>query len=215
MSQEFDTSPFIVALWAGWIYWFVWAWFDGVRAALEEQEKEKEKADGPAEPAAADERAAAPEPEAGLAPERAAIICELIRREGPSAPEAFLAEALAAYEKVVAAFNSGDRDALRGLVSDEVEAAFAEAIAARGAAGEVPGKVLSGVAPPEIVGGVLDSARMRISVRFIGESFRPSGAAAPEGPGGRRARRLRTVDIWTFERLSGAGWQVIATEAGN
>ncbi|MCC6946166.1 MAG: Tim44/TimA family putative adaptor protein [Bradyrhizobiaceae bacterium] len=213
MSQEVDGSGLIWLIWATWVYWWVYRWLHYL-SSLERHEKERRERAG--RKPAINANATPPLPEARAPKNLEAIVSEILRRDGASTLNDFLANALTAYETIVAAFNSGDRDTLRSLVSPEVYDAFSDAIAAREAQGKNMETVFSQLERPKIVGGLIDGTHMEISIRFAGESFKLSGNAGDLAAGG-RTDRCRTVDIWTFERMLSAresAWRVVATEAG-
>ena len=123
----------------------------------------------------------------------------------------FLGERLAAYELIVAAYGSGDRETLRKLVSSEIYDTFSDAIEARQ---ERTRTIFSRIDLPKILDGHLDDDRMEISIRFAAEYFElpcdcsgQSVIAKPE--------KRHSVDIWTFARILSPKdeWRLIATEA--
>src|SRR5690606_6034041 len=97
-----------------------------------------------------------------------ASIAEFLQREMSTTIDDFLAKALATYEAIVAAFNSGDRETLRNLVSTDVYDAFAEVIRAREAARMRVETMFARIDPPKIVDGVVDATHVEVSVRFVG-----------------------------------------------
>jgi predicted lipid-binding transport protein (Tim44 family) len=111
----------------------------------------------------------------------------------------FLAGARTAYERIQKAYASGDRPALRPLLSDEVFAAFDSAISAR--AGAAPEETLAGITDARITEAALhgDSAEVTVAFRaqFLkGEVQRDVG------------------DVWSFARrvsASDPNWALVAT----
>ena len=111
----------------------------------------------------------------------------------------FLNGARAAYEMIQKAFASGDRIALRPLLSDEVFAAFEAEIAARGGAGA--SSSLSAITDARITAAELHGDSAEITVAFRAQ-FAKDGAQTDVG------------DIWTFSRALGAAdpnWVLVAT----
>ena len=109
----------------------------------------------------------------------------------------FLTGAKSAYEMIVKAFATGDRPALRHLLSPTVMASFDSAIAAREAEGRTDH--VEFLHPPR---ADLDKAELaaggdlaRLTVRFLAE-FR----SRSKGPEGEAVDDRRTAELWTFER---------------
>ena len=105
----------------------------------------------------------------------------------------FLSGAREAYVQIVTAFASGDRAALRPLLSPEVYAAFDAGISARPA----PPAAFVKLHDARIVGSALHGRSAEITVAFASEFA--SG---------------NVTDVWTFERKldsSDPNWTLIAT----
>lgn len=212
MPQEADVSGLIWLIWIIWIFWFSQDWLRH-QSSMEQREKESQQRD--LLESAISASTTSPPAEMRISGDLEAVVSEILRREGNSTLDNFLAGALTTYERVVTAFNSGDRVMLRRMVSDDVYKVFSDAIESRGRRQKSMKTVFSRTETPEIVDGLIDDTHMEISMRFVGESFElprdGEGQAAAE-----RVTCLRTTDIWTFGRgLSArpATWRVIGTEA--
>ena len=107
----------------------------------------------------------------------------------------FLAGSKGAYEMVVRAFASGDREALRNLLAPNVLASFESAIADREARGGT--ETVEFLHPPraDMERADLHGDVARITVRFLAE-FR----SRTKGPEGEAVDDKRTAELWTFER---------------
>lgn len=99
----------------------------------------------------------------------------------------FVTGARAAYDMIVNAFAKGDREALRGLLTDRVYQSYVAAIEAREAKGEA-GPELVRLKSAEIFDAVLQADVARVTVKFEAE--------LAEGATGVRDAREK----WTFER---------------
>ncbi len=205
MSQDVDGSGLLSLMWAAWVYWCVYKWLD--YSASSPNGLERQELSG------GSDSIAPPNGGAGVL-RLEAVVSEILRHDGAVTLEAFLADALAAYEMVVAAFDAGDLRTLGALVSAEVYEAFSGAIATRQEGVETPKTVFLRIDPPRIVDAMIDGAHMEITVRFDGETFGRSrdagGEVAECGEG-----RSRSVDVWTFRRPRfpcHATWQVVATQ---
>jgi predicted lipid-binding transport protein (Tim44 family) len=121
-----------------------------------------------------------------------------VRSRDPSFDvERFLTGAKQAYEMIVRAFASGDRTALRGLLSDPVMASFESAMVQRESEGRTENVEFlhaprADLDRAEIVGA---SDTARLVVRFLAE-FR----SRSKGPEGEAVDDRRTAELWTFER---------------
>lgn len=153
----------------------------------------------PEDQPAAEVAAAARAPKQPLdAPEEGVALTGLaaVRAQDPSFEvNRFLQGAKAAYEMIVRAFASGDRETLRRLLSPQVFASFDAAIAAREAEGRTESveflhQPRADLDKAEVLG---DLARM--TVRFLAE-FR----SRTTGPEGEAVDDRRTAELWTFER---------------
>jgi predicted lipid-binding transport protein (Tim44 family) len=207
MPQDGDGSGLIYLIWAAWIYWIVYSRLDRL-SSLEQTEKERKRHDPLG--ASHNARAISPSTATAITPTLEMLVTEILRRDGAAEVGHFLSQRLAAYEATVAAFNAGDRETLRELLSSEVYDVFSDAIAAREARQQNIKTVFSQIDTPVIVDGLIDETHMEIAVRFVSESFELSCQDRPPD-------RRQNVDIWTFGRVRSShdgAWRVTATGAG-
>jgi predicted lipid-binding transport protein (Tim44 family) len=117
---------------------------------------------------------------------------------------------------ILIAFERGDLDQIRPFLSDEIEASFAEAIAARERDGLTIEASFVGMKELALHEATFnkDSRFAEISVRFVGEQTyvvrNKSGEIVEGSP--REIKKSR--DIWTFARQMGSddpNWQLVAT----
>jgi predicted lipid-binding transport protein (Tim44 family) len=126
----------------------------------------------------------------------------------------FTAGAKSAYEMIVAAFASGDRAALRPLLSDEVYAAFDAVIRGREEKHEKVVFTFVGFKDVKIAHAALKGRTAEITIafgaQFISMTMDANGATI-EGDG----KTVRDVtDVWTFSRDVKArdpNWTLVAT----
>lgn len=123
----------------------------------------------------------------------------------------FLEGAREAYQTIVRAFASGDRSALKTLLTPVVDESFETVIARRESEGR--SETTEFLHPPradlERVDVEGDMARAR--VRFLAELRTRS-----KGPEGEAVDDRRTAELWTFERRIGASdpnWMLARVEA--
>ncbi|MES2549580.1 MAG: Tim44/TimA family putative adaptor protein [Pseudomonadota bacterium] len=128
----------------------------------------------------------------------------------------FLQGARGAYEMILMAFEKGELDRIRPFLSDDVEASFAEAIAAREAQGLTVEASFLGIKELVLHDATFapETRFAEITVRFVGEQnyvVRNKAGEIVEGTP-REVRKSR--DIWTFARQMGSddpNWQLVAT----
>jgi len=132
-------------------------------------------------------------------------------------PGPFVEGARAAYEMIVAAFAGGDRQTLRGLLSDEVFDNFTQAIDGREAAGETLETTITAMKAADILDAGLDGRTAEITVKFVSDmiSFtRDANGTLLAGNAGEH----EASDIWTFARDIAArdpNWVLVATSSEN
>jgi predicted lipid-binding transport protein (Tim44 family) len=119
-----------------------------------------------------------------------------LRSRDPSFDTArFLQGARSAYEMIVRAFATADRETLQKLVAPSVLTGFEKAIAAREAEGRTETVEFQQAPRADLESAEADGDVARARVRFLAE-FR-SRTKGPEGEG---VDDKRTAEVWTFER---------------
>lgn len=128
----------------------------------------------------------------------------------------FLQGARGAYEMILTAFEKGDLDSIRPFLSDDVEASFAEVIAAREREGLTIESNFVGLKEMVLQEATFTrgSEMAEITVRFVGELTSVVRNKAGEVVEGDPKSIKRQRDVWTFARKMGAddpNWQLVAT----
>ncbi|MES2665623.1 MAG: Tim44/TimA family putative adaptor protein [Pseudomonadota bacterium] len=128
----------------------------------------------------------------------------------------FLQGARGAYEMILMAFEKGDLDSIRPFLSDEVEATFGAAIAARENQGLTIEATFIGMKELVLHDATYDrdSKLGEISVRFVGETTSVVRNKAGEVIEGSPTEIKRQRDVWTFARRMGVddpNWQLVGT----
>jgi predicted lipid-binding transport protein (Tim44 family) len=129
-------------------------------------------------------------------------------------PGAFIEGAKTAYEMIVSSFASGDKAALKPLLSREVFDGFSREIDDRRQSGETMETSFVGIGGAEITAAELSGRRASITVRFSSEQIscrkNKSGDIIEGDP-----KKIREItDIWTFERdvsSKDPNWTLVAT----
>ncbi len=127
----------------------------------------------------------------------------------------FVVGARAAYEMILTAYWRGERETLRPLVSDDVYAAFDEAIAAREAAGEVLENRLVRIDRAAIYEAGVKDKTARIMVRFDADIAAVTRDKTGKVIAGSLVDAVPTHDAWTFERhvkSSDPDWLLVDTD---
>lgn len=129
-------------------------------------------------------------------------------------PKSFLEGAKQAYEMIVTAFASGDRQMLKNLLEKDVFEGFQRAIADREAAGQKVDFTFVGLPKIEISDAEYDKKNVLVTVRFHAEvvsATRDKDGNLVEG----NADQVQTIaDEWTFARNPKSrdpNWKVVTT----
>ncbi|HEY6918354.1 MAG TPA: Tim44/TimA family putative adaptor protein [Tabrizicola sp.] len=146
----------------------------------------------------------------------AKALAEMKKAEPSFTVGPFLQGARGAYEMILMAFEKGELDRIRPFLSDDVEASFAEAIAAREAQGLTVEASFLGIKELVLHDATFapETRLAEITVRFVAEQnyvVRNKAGEIVEGAP-REVRKSR--DIWTFARQMGSddpNWQLVAT----
>lgn len=124
----------------------------------------------------------------------------------------FLQGAQSAYEIIVRAFASGDRQTLKGLLAPEVMTRFEQAMAAREAEGRSESAEFDHSPRTDVESSELNGDLARVRVRFLGE-FR---SRMRSSDGAESVDERRTAETWTFQRdLSSRdpNWTLVRVDA--
>lgn len=146
----------------------------------------------------------------------AKALAEMKKAEPSFTVGPFLQGARGAYEMILIAFEKGELDRIRPFLSDDVEASFTEAIAAREAQGLTVEASFLGIKELVLHDATFapETRLAEITVRFVAEQnyvVRNKAGEIVEGAP-REVRKSR--DIWTFARQMGSddpNWQLVAT----
>ena len=130
-------------------------------------------------------------------------------------PGAFLNGAEGAFRMIVQAFAAGDRDTLRGLLSDESFAGFDQAISARDIAGETQRTELRAINDMAIEAAELRGTIADITVRIVSDQV--NLITAKDGSISAGAEAVTEItDLWTFQRDTGSSdptWKLVGTRS--
>jgi len=131
-------------------------------------------------------------------------------------PETFVDGSRAAYEMIVSAYASGDRESLRMLLADEVYENFVGAIDEREAQGQTQESTIVSLDDAEIVDADLNGRIAEVTVKFTSQMSSALLDAQGEVLPGQSTAPREVTDVWTFGRDTGSGdpnWQLIETRS--
>lgn len=146
----------------------------------------------------------------------AGALAQMKAAEPSFAVTPFLQGARQAYEMILMAFQHGDLGPVRGFLSDEVAASFAEVIESRERDGLTIEASFVGLKEMTLEEATFDSASgmAEITVRFVSELSSVVRDRAGEVVEGSPTAIKRQSDLWSFSRRMGASdpnWQLSAT----
>lgn len=129
-------------------------------------------------------------------------------------PVGFVRGARGAFEMVLNAFASGDRDTLRPLTSGEVFAAMDRAIRERESQGHTLDATLVGIKSAEIVEARMEDREAQVTVRFASEQVNVVRDRDGQNISGSSTAVEELIDVWTFARdtrSNDPNWRITAT----
>lgn len=129
-------------------------------------------------------------------------------------PEEFLDGAKGAFEMVLDAFNEGDRDTLKMLLSKDIYAEFDETLQAMEAEGRKQHTTLVAIVDATITDATLAGNKAKITVKFTSEQVNLVRNSAGDIIEGDASQQEAVDDEWLFERnlaSSDPSWKVIDT----
>lgn len=128
----------------------------------------------------------------------------------------FVDGARMAYEMIVTAFASGDKNTLQPLLDGDVYSGFLGAIDARNQAGETVDFTFIGLDKSDIVEAELAGSIAQITMRFKSQLITVTKDSDGRVIDGDPSEVTEMTDIWTFARDVGTddpNWKLVATEA--
>ncbi len=133
-------------------------------------------------------------------------------------PQSFLTGARSAYEMIVLAFASGDRRALKDLLSKEVYDGFDGAIREREQREQKTETRFVGIDKAELVSADVRDRMAHVTVRFVSQMVTVTRDKAGAVVEGSPEKVTDVTDIWTFARDISSrdpNWKLVGTESGH
>jgi predicted lipid-binding transport protein (Tim44 family) len=127
----------------------------------------------------------------------------------------FVGGARQAFEMILGAFAQGDVKTLRGLLSDEVYANFANEIERREKAGEKLESSIQRMRSVDIVDAKLQGSEAMVTVKFVTDQVNVLRDAKGEPLPEQSTAAHEVVDLWTFARdtrINDPNWLLVATD---
>ncbi len=194
------------------------------RRAEHEEESVPHRFDGteeqqrtPAQPQAAPIPAPQPAQIEGVLPAVERGVREIASADGRFDLAGFMEGAKSAYEIVLEAFWSGDKETLRDLCDDDVYAGFSAAIDAREEAGHTLDNSLIRIEEVKVHSAQMDGRMARIAVLFVADIAAVTRDKDGNVVAGSLDDAVESRDIWTFSRNVGAkdpNWVLDETDEG-
>ncbi|MGB3272404.1 MAG: Tim44/TimA family putative adaptor protein [Xanthobacteraceae bacterium] len=131
-------------------------------------------------------------------------------------PQHFLTGARGAYEMIVQAFASGDRRALKDLLSKDVYDSFDAAIRAREQAGHTTETRFVSIDKAEFAGAEQRDRIANLTVRFVSQMITATRDRTGAVVEGSPDKVTDVTDIWTFARDTSSrdpNWKLVRTES--
>jgi len=155
-------------------------------------------------------------PESPVAPDSLHTMLQHIERKGGFTDlPAFIAGAGIAYERIAAAFASGQLDEVSSLLAPAVRNVFSQAIAARRAQGHVVSMTFVGLAAADPVDAGLDAGTAWIEMRFLAQMVCVTTDSQHRIVDGHPSRTIDISERWTFVRelnSNDPNWTLVATD---
>ena len=130
--------------------------------------------------------------------------------------EDFLAGARVAFEMILGAYASGERETLENLLSPEVYDNFRTAIDDREAVGQEMEETLVGIRSADIVEAFMDGSHAHVTTKFCSEQVHVLRDSSGDVIEGNPNQVTDVVDFWTFARDTNApdpNWHLVATRS--
>lgn len=142
---------------------------------------------------------------------------DIVRQEPDFDPRGFLEGSKMAYEMIVSAFATGDRETLKGLLAKDVYEGFEQAISEREERGETAETTFVAIDKAEIVEAEVKNRVAQVTVKIVSELITVTRDGEGNVVDGSPDAVVDVTDVWTFARTLGSNdptWHLVATEAG-
>lgn len=133
-------------------------------------------------------------------------------------PPGFADGARSAFEMIVQAFASGDKDTLRNLLADDVYEGFSDAIDQRAEDNHTLETTIISIKSGEIIEADMDGRDAVVTMKFVSEQVNVTRDSEDRIVEGDPNQVTDITDIWTFSRNTRArdpNWKLVETRSQN
>jgi predicted lipid-binding transport protein (Tim44 family) len=127
-------------------------------------------------------------------------IAEIQRADRNFDPDGFCVGARTAFELIVSAYASGDRDTLRGLTGNDVFELLNSAMTEREQRDETLESTLVRIRSSDIVGAEMRGSQALVTVKIVSEQINVTRDSEGHAISGHHSSIDTVTDIWTFMR---------------
>jgi predicted lipid-binding transport protein (Tim44 family) len=128
----------------------------------------------------------------------------------------FAGGAKGAFEMILTAFASGDRETLKNLLNAEVYGNFVHAIDDRERQGHTLEDTLVGISSSEIVEAFMEGSIANVTTKFVSEQITVTRDGEGQIVDGNPNTAMEVTDFWTFARdtrTRDPNWELVATRS--
>ncbi len=121
-----------------------------------------------------------------------------------------------AFEMILGAYASGDREALEPLLSDEVYGNFVKSINDRKESEETLEYTMIGIKNAEIVEAYMEDSMAYVTVKFVSDQINATRDGNGDVISGNPDMIVKVTDFWTFSRDPNSrnpNWTLVATRS--
>lgn len=140
-----------------------------------------------------------------------------IRKADPQFDAAeFVGGSRGAFEMILTAFATGDRETLKNLLNAEVYGNFVHAIDDRERQGHTLEDTLVGINSAEIVEAFMEGSTANVTTKFVSEQITVTRDAEGQIVDGNPNTAMEVTDFWTFARDTHSrdpNWELVATRS--
>lgn len=133
-------------------------------------------------------------------------------------PAGFVEGGRSAFEMIVQAFASGDKETLRNLLADDVYEGFSEAIDAREGEDQTLETTIIGIRSADIVEADMHGRDAMVTIKFVTEQVNVTRDSEGRIIEGDPNQVTDITDIWTFSRNTRTrdpNWKLVETRSQN
>jgi predicted lipid-binding transport protein (Tim44 family) len=154
----------------------------------------------------------------GVSADASAALAQIARQDSNFDAAGFSEGAQSAFDIILNSYAAGDKETLNSLLSDEVYANFAAAMAEREGRGETLETTLIGVRKADLIEASLEGRTANVTVKFVTEQINVTRDKEDRVIAGDPNHIATVTDIWTFSRnlkSRNPNWTLVATDASN